>query len=422
MKKNILILTLMMITPLLKSTPLGFLKPFNFMIEPEPVVAMYNIKNSAKFQWGIMTQLSYDTNSFDEDGNLVNAMQIYETQQNVLGLYQGTGTSDKSSQFINSLAGGSGGGVNNSENGLFTPTGDFNGSQFAFFGTYMFHNHCFFKFALPVYKVQLSNVTWAYTGNNTTFAGQAIETELVNDFISDAKNLFGLNLSNWNEAGIGDLLMLLDYICDFPQGRTLLRNVRVHGRLGLTFPTGFVASDNVMSVPFGADGSMTLPFGGGLDINLGRYFQCGFRGEFSYIWGNEMLRRVPSFKQQTSLLFPQLVPTYKDYGITQLFNLYAQAYGIAKGLSFKVAYEYYNKGVDTISVDRSGFNYELLNTNKRLDEMTTHNMIFFLSFDSGFLEKRDKIHPQASIFLNLPFNGSFATLASSVGMQLSLDF
>jgi len=281
--KIVMILSFGVITAsCMQSAPLGFLEPYNFMIEAEPIFG------KSRFQLTVLTELSYDSVSFDGQGNEVNALQIYEPQQNLLGLFQGLGNASQFNQLVNSLAGGPGGGVNNSENGLFTPTGNFDGAQIAFLGSYMFHQHCYFKVSLPVYKINLTNVNWEYTGNNETFAGQAIESELVNSFTQEALTNFGLLVGNWNKAGFGDMAMLLDYICDYPQGRSLLRNVRVHLRLGLSFPTGIGVDENqIMSIPFGNDGSVGLPFGGGLDINLGRYFQCGFRGEFLYLWGNE---------------------------------------------------------------------------------------------------------------------------------------
>lgn len=402
---------------LLPAGPLGFLEPYNFMIESEPLLP------KQKWQWNFLTQSCFDTTSFNFDGNQVNALQIYEPAQDMLGLFQGIGLESQFNQLVNSIAAGSGGGVNNSQNGLFTPTGDFSGYQVAFLSSYKFHNNCYFKVALPVYNLKLSHVAWDYTGNNETFSGQQIQDELVSSFLQDAQNIFGLNLSGWQTSGLGDLALLLDYIGDYPQGRTLLRNVRVHARLGLTFPTGLVANENLlMSQPLGNDGSMTMPFGGGLDINLGRYFQCGFRGQFSYIWGNEKLRRVPTFAGQTTLLFPTVMSTFKNYGITQTFDLYAQMYNVYAGLSLKLAYEYYFKTQDNISINRPGYNYNLLQSDLTLEEMTRHNMIILLSFDSGFLEKHDKIHPQVGLFLNMPFNGSLATLASTVGVQLSLDW
>ncbi len=416
-KKLFMVIGLITAGSLLQASHLGFLEPYNFMIESEPLLAQ------RKWQWNFLTQTCINTESYDENGILVNPLQIYETQQNILGLFQGFGAESQFNQLVNSLAAGPGGGVNNSQNGLFTPTGDFSGYQVAFLSSYKFHNNCYFKISLPVYNLQLSNVEWTYTGNNSTFSGQQIETELVNSFMTDAKNIFDLSLGGWKISGLGDLAMLLDYIADFPQGRSVLRNVRVHFRVGLTFPTGLVADENLlMPQPLGADGSVTLPFGGGLDINLGRYFQCGFRGQFNYIWGNEKLRRVPTFENQTTLMFPEVVSTFKNYGMTQRFDLYMQIYNVISALSFKVAYEYYFKAQDSISVNLPGFNYSLLNTNTNLDEITRHNMILLLSFDSAFLKKFDKIHPQVGLFANLPFNGSFVTSAATTGVQLSLDW
>ena len=418
MKKNIaFIISLMMTSSMMQATPLGFLEPYNFMIESEPLLP------PNKWQWNFLTQTCFNTTAFNADGAQVNALQIYESQQNLLGLFQGVGLESQFYQQVNSIAGGAGGGVNNSQNGLFTPTGDFSGYQVAFLSSYKFHNNCYFKLALPIYNLQLSNVVWNYTGNNQTFYGQQIETELVTNFLQDAQWYFDLDLQGWKSAGLGDLALLLDYIGDYAQGRPVLRNVRVHARLGLTFPTGQLANENwLMSQPLGNDGSMSMPFGGGLDINLGRYFQCGFRAQFNYLWGSEKVRRVPTFQTQTTLLFPTVASTFTNHGITQTFDLYAQIYNAISGLSFKVAYEYFFKAQDTISVNVSGTDYNLLQTNLALDEITRHNMILLLSFDSAFLEKHDKIHPQFGLFLNIPFNGSFATSASTVGAQLSLDW
>ena len=376
-----------------------------------------------KWQWNFLSQTCFGTKSFNEEGDIVNPLQIYEAQQNMLGLFQGAGAASQFNQLVNSFAAGPGGGVTNGQNGLFSPTGDFSGYQVAFLGAYKFHQNCYFKVALPVYNIQLSNVVWDYSGNDQTFSGQQLQDQLVSSFMNDAQDLYGLSLAGWKISGLGDLALLLDYIADYPQGRSVLRNVRVHARLGLTFPTGLVADENLlMPQALGADGSMTMPFGGGLDINLSRYVQCGFRAQFSYIWGNEKLRRIPTFPTQTTLLYPDLVPTYKNYGITQTFDLYGQLYNIFGGISFKFAYEYYFKALDTISINIPGLNYQLLQKNLTLDEITRHNLIYVLSFDSAFLEKFDLIHPQVELFVNIPFNGSFVTSASTVGVQLSLDW
>jgi hypothetical protein len=397
--------------------PLGFLEPYNFMVESEPM-----LRNN-KLQWNFLAQASYDVQAFNEQGDQVNALQVYEDQQNIFALYQGLETESQFMQLVNGIAGGPGGGGYNTQDGLFTPTGKFEGQQVAFLASYQFHNHCFFKVALPVYKVKLYDVDWSYTGSNETFSGQAVESLLVQNFIQDTYDNFDLSLTGWKRAGLGDLACLLDYIADYPQGRSLLRNVRVHFRLGLTFPTGLLGDENkLMAIPFGSDGSVTLPFGGGLDINLARYLQCGFRGQFNYIWGNSKERRIRTFQEQTTLLYPTTISAFKNYGMIQRFDLYVQLYNFVSGISCKCAYEYFKKGQDTISINQVGLNAEVFNLDRSLEEVTLHNMITTISFDSAFLKKYDTIHPQVSLFWNVPFNGSFGIGASTIGAQLALDF
>jgi hypothetical protein len=415
-KKLVLAAALLLIGSLQHAAPLGFLEPYNFMIESEVPVS------SRSWQWNFQTQSSVDMKSFNYDGLSVNSLQIYEPMQNALGLYQGAENS-LFTQMINSVAAGAGGGMSTNNDGYFIPTGTLSGYQVAFLSTLRFHKNCYFKVSLPVYNLQLSDVAWKYAGNSNTFSSTLIEDEMVTSFLSDAKNNFGLDLSNWTTSGLGDLALLCDYIADFPQGRVVLRNVKVHVRLGLTFPTGQVADENaVLSQPLGADGSVTLPFGGGLDLNLGRYLQTGLRAQFSYIWGNAKERRIKTFEGQTALLYPTTAWVFKNYGITQLFDLYAQIYNPIAGLSFKAAYEYTFKPQSTISVQGSGTNMPLVNSDLGLEEQSAHNMIFSLTFDSGFLEKFDKVHPQVGLYYKLPFNGSLMNLASTVGLQVSLDW
>ncbi len=397
--------------------PLGFLEPYNFMIESEPMLQ----KN--KLQWNFLSQTSYDTQAFNEHGNMMNSLQLYEEQQNVFALYQGLQTESKFMQFINGIAGGPGGGGYTMEDGQFTPQGFFQARQAAFLASYQFHNHCFLKVSLPVYNVELYDVSWDYTGSNDTFSGQVIQDLLVTHFVQDTYDNFDLSLTGWKRSGLGDLSCLLDYIADYPQGRSLLRNVRVHFRLGLTLPTGLLGDENkLMAMPFGHDGSVSLPFGGGLDINLARYLQCGFRGQFNYIWGSSKERRVRTFQEQTTLLYPTTVSAFKNYGMIQRFDLYVQLYNFVSGISCKCAYEYFKKGQDTISVHQTGLNAEVFNLDRSLEEVTLHNVIGSISFDSAFLKKYDSIHPQVSLFINVPFNGSFAVGASTIGAQLTLDF
>lgn len=418
MKKKLLIGALtIMGAQLVQTSPLGLLKPYDFMIEPERNIG------SSKFQITAMTETGYNNHGYDVDGNKVNALQIYEKGQNILGLFQGFGAASQFNQTVDALAGGAGGGVNNDQNGLFRPSGNMIASQIALSGSYQFYRDFFIRVHVPVYKIKLDTVTWKYAGNNTTFADAAIEEKLVRNFQDDAKKLFNLDTQGWSETHIGDMACMLDFTRDFPQGRQILRNVRSHLRVGLTLPTGGKSDENqLMSVPLGNDGSVSLPFGGGLDLNLSRYWQFGFRGNFEYFWGHEKKRRVKTFARQTTLLFPQAVDTFKNFGFVQKFNLYGQLFNLVGGCSLKVAYEYTKKSQDSLSVRESGFNYELVNTALDLEEKTSHFVLLMLNHDSGFTQYHGKMHPQFTAFVKIPCNGSYTNLATTFGLQATLEW
>lgn len=415
--KKILITLLLSAGTLSLATPLELLQPYNFMLEHEGNIGR------GKFQLTAMTEIGHKAQGYDGDGNKAGALAIYEPRQNILGLFQGYDASSQFAQTVNALAGGAGGGVNNDQNGWYTPTGELSASQIALSGSYQFLKSFYFKVHVPFYKVSLKNVAWQYSGDNTTFADQAIQSRLISEFSKDAQDLFKLDLGDWDYKYIGDVTCMVDFCRDFPQRRSFLRNVRAHLRMGLTLPTGIKQDPyKFMFLPSGNDGSVSMPFGGGLDVNLMRYFQLGFRGQFQYFWGSQGLRRVKTSDRQTTLLTPEVVETFKNFGFDQRFNLYAQAFNVVAGCSFKVAYQYFKQSESTLSVAQTGLNYELMNSATNLDEKTSHHVVLSLTHDSGFTKYHGKLHPQFTAFVKIPFYGSYINSTSSFGLQLSCDW
>lgn len=417
MKRFLLTLILVVTGSQVGAAPLELLQPYNFMLEHDG-----NIGRS-KWQFTAMTEIGYNTQGYDVDGKQVDSLSIYESRQNLLGLFQGYEADSQFAQRVNALAGGPGGGVNNDENGWFTPIGNLSASQIALGGSYQLMRSLYVKVHIPFYKVSLHDVQWSYSGNNATFADAAIEEKLVANFRDDAKNLFDLDIDGWDYKHIGDVTCMLDFCRDFPQGRQWLRNVRAHLRFGLTLPTGVKDNPNkLMFIPSGNDGSVSIPFGGGLDINLMRYCQLGFRGQFQYFWGSQSSRRVKTFDRQTTLLMPEVVDSFKNFGFEQRFNLYAQAFNVFAGCSLKVAYEYMKQSESTLSVAKTGLDYELMNSSNNLDEKTAHHVLLSLIHDSGFTERHGRLHPQFTAFVKIPFYGSYINTATSFGFQLSFDW
>ncbi len=360
----------------------------------------------------------------------VNPLQIYEPIQNVVSMYQGYDAngsivqtiSTPFTELLDSIAGGPGGGVSNYQNGIFKPTGQLSCAEFAL-GTIYGIGHGFYVSAyLPFYFARLYDVHWGYKGDNSLFSDERIQKELIDSFSQDALTYFDLNVGGWNKKGLGDLAIIAEWQQDFPQHqRKTLRNVQINTRLGVTFPTAKKSFENViMPIDFGS-GTIGIPFGGGLSLNLGSIFELGFSGQFWYYWSNEKVRRIKTFPTQTTLLLPTLANTQKDFAMIQNFNLHAIMYSFCKRFALKSFYEYWRKGEDRITPLSNSFNYITINSALNLADQTRHQFCFM----AMYAPKKDdfkKFIPQFEFFWKISINGMRTAAASSYGGQFSLIF
>ena len=410
------------------TTPLGMFAPYDINIK----LKKPGLKN---IEISILGEKSYNVHGYATDEKedqtfLVDVLQIYECQQNVVSMYQGfddTGNIVQTlttpfTSLLDSIAGGPGGGVSNRQNGLFTPTGKLSCGQVALGATYCFFPSFYFNAFLPVCFAKLSCVDWKYSGNNALFSGEKIQTELVDLFAQDAQKYFNLNIGNWCQRGIGDLTLLLEWQRDFAQRRQVLKNVQANIRVGISIPTAKPTNESlIMPVPFGADGAVGLPFGGGLGLSLGSIAEVGFSGQFWYFWSNDKLRRVKTFPTQTSLLFPIVTQTYKEFAFLQNFNLYGQIFSSCKRFSAKGVYQHWRRQKETVIPYDPKINFDVANSAISIDEFTRHQIIF-AGIYSPIKGDFKRVIPQFEIFWKGNFNGTRAAIASTYGAQFSLIF
>ena len=407
-------------------------------VSPLGLFVPYDLNNRGErqhkdgvFQGSFFVEKGYKVKGFDIKGSDKNVLQVFDEKQNVTALYvSGTSlTVPLSTSVTTALVGGL-----DTKNGNFSVSGNYSAAQCAFGGSYSFGRGFIARVYAPVYSVSLSQVEWKYAGDRTSFVG-ATMAELLKDFEQEAKTLFDLNVNGWNQAGIGDLAFILDWERDFVQHKDLLRNVRPTLRIGVTLPTG--APQNTMefgSVPLGADGSVTIPFGGGMRADLGSHAQIGFNAQFWYIWGKTKLRRIKTSFYQTELLLPTVTNTAKQFGMIQNFSMHGTLLSWCRCFSLQGFYEYVRKGEDILTPVDTKYGYDVINDHsedaatglekgqKSLDESTCHSFTLKLSYDHHYAESQRKITPQASLFWKTSFYGSYTSVASSVGAQLAIDF
>lgn len=408
--------------------PLGLFVPYDInLVQKKPAPGRWQTIILGENSY---TSKGYATDSREEITRVVDVLQTYEPAQNVVSMYQGFNSTDNIAntlttpftQLLDSIAGGAGGGVSGLGNGLFQPTGKLSCGQLSLGITYGCGQHFYVSTYLPFYFAKLSCVQWQYLGNNNLFSGQQIQNELVDSFAQDALEYFDLDIGNWTRKGLGDLAVIAEWQRDFPQRRPTLKNVQINARLGLTFPTALANCQTViMPINFGADGAVGVPFGGGLTLYLGQFFDFGFSGQFWYYWSNQKLRRIKTFPTQTTLLLPILTQTCKQFSIIQNFNITGAFHGFLNRFTIKGVYQYWRKGQDTLIPLSPNFNFEVVNSAHNLDEQTRHQITILATY-SPHSDDFKKCFPQGEIFWKVGVNGMRSAFASTYGAQLSLAF
>jgi hypothetical protein len=272
--------------------------------------------------------------------------------------------------------------------------------------------------------MQLKNVTWLDQTQSITADDFRVKEYLTNNFITNVKNLGCLDICGWTRNGVGDLLVLGEWMRNFEQSKKVLKNVRLSARLGLTLPTGKrTDEDKIFAFSFGNDGATGTIFGGGLDLTLGEYIKAGLDVQILYPFGNAKCRRIKTHCNQTEFLLLQKVDAFKEFGITQRFTLYAEIWKPIGGLSLKSGYQYMRHSEDFLYIRSNEFSNVIANTAENLQDWTMHSFLFSLNYDffTGQEDER-KVHPYFSIFAKVPFNGMRVAMERTAGLMLSIDF
>lgn len=394
---------------------MNILRPYDTLIRP-----YYD--SNLPFQITLYGETGFgSTRAFNECGPVNNVLKVWNCDQNALKMLEGFNVNNAKSQLLIKLNAN-----DNGTRGHFNVCGDLDlDAAIAFAFRYFFYDNWSISAYLPVFAMQLKNVTWQDQTQDITAADMRVKQLLTNNFFSIVKQLGdGLDLQGWKRSGFGDLALFLEWYRDFPQIKPLLKNVRINWRLGLIFPTGRPWDENeIFAVPFGFDKAFSIPFGLGLDITLGSYLKTGIDVQLTHIFGNTRDRRIKTQVDQTELLLLAKTSAYKDFGLIQRFNLYVQFYKFLYGLSFKVGYQFFKKGEDELSLKTNTFSNKIANTAERLQDLTMHNMIVDVIYDfSEHFGDEPQLRSELSFYARLPFNGKRVALIPALGAVFSIDF
>ncbi len=308
--------------------------------------------------------------------------------------------------------------------GLFKATGDFHipfmGSLTAF--GYVYKGVWLGAF-LPLISMKMNNVQWEDLTQNLTLDDALTHQLLTNNLATNVALLGdGLSIGDWQKTGVGDLALFAGWRQGFYQDKRWLKEVRVNIRLGLICPTGVKKNEDIaVSLPFGNDGAFSIPFAAGLDLRFRTFFWAGVDVTFMQIFNNTRVRRIQTDTTQTNLLLLQKTNARRDYGLTQMYNLYFEPI-IYKGLSFRAAYENIKHGQDKLYILSNNFSSNIANGAVSLQEWTTHDFFLQLKLDTGYNRNDARYKPQFMLFAKLPFNGKRSLQVSLVGFEFTCSF
>jgi hypothetical protein len=393
---------------------MNLLRPYDTLIRPDFV-------GDRPWQVAFYAEGGLGTKAFCFNGEVCDALRIWQQDQNALKMLQGFPEDSPITQLRNQIDADDDG-----RRGHFLVRSDFELKySLALAARVEFLRDFTFAAYLPFYSMELKNVCWQDQTANITSEDMRVKQLLTDNFFALVEELgCGLDLRGWKRSGIGDLTLMLEWFRNFPQAKPLLKNVFLNWRLGLALPTGKRADENkLFAIPFGNDGATSLIFGFGIELLFSCYFKTGVDVQLFHLFDTTRLRRIKTDRNQTELLLLQKSEVHTDFGLWQRFNLFFEFYRFYHGLSFKVGYQFFKKGENHISLACNDFSTNIASTAVSLEDITMHEMILKATYDFGVDRSPDACtRPYLLLYTRLPFNGKHAVLARTLGVVLAVDF
>lgn len=391
---------------------MNLLQPYNILIRPAHTPGYH-------FQCFALGETGFASRNYDACGAVNSPLRIWNSDQNALAMLNGFAADSIIGQKRSALDAN-----DNGVRGHFCVDGDLDlPFAAAFAARFFFLENWSLSFYLPAYVMRLNNVVWTDLTQDQTAEDQRVKQLLTNNIFSVARECgCDLDLGCWHRGGLGDLTLFLEWERNFPQAKIFLKNVHIFWRVGITFPTGRrMDEDKIFAIPFGTDGAFALPFGMGIDLDFMRFFGAGGDVLLMHTFGNTRTRRIKTDIDQTELLLLQKIEAYRDYGLTQQFDLYFKLF--ACGAMLKVGYQFVKRADDHLSFNNNTFSATIANSAEYLKFWTMHQIIANFSYDFGAILPDDFcVIPRVGAFLRLPFNGKRTALKSSIGFSFAIDF
>jgi len=375
-----------------------------------------HIQRVKKHELLLIPRFAFSGQGRDSDGHKVNPLQYLQATQDALAMLKGFTAGSIEDQIAQEINVYDDDGVR----GHFVIDGNYSFDSVVCGYSYHLFNEWFLRARIPFVTANITNTTWKDETLNTTYDDMLTHQLVTDQLASNVKTWGDLRITDWRATGQGDLTTYIQWERVFLQEKAWLKEVAVNGRLGMCFPTGKRKDEDVaFSYAFGNDGAWAVPFGAGIDLKFKKFLRVGIDVAFEHMFSHTKNRRIMTDPAQTDFLFLQKAHARKEYGITQMFNLFLEPQ-LFNTVTVRFAYQHTKHGNDRLYLLSNDFSSIIANKSAGLKEWTTHNAFIQVRYDND--GTRGLISPIISVFAQVPFNGKRSLSGPTVGFNAAIHF
>lgn len=268
----------------------------------------------------------------------------------------------------------------------------------------------------PVYNLNLKSLI--HEGNNK-------ENFFENYICSDIYQIYQQNASPpmpYQLYGLGDSQLLISWQNYFYENRDFISGLFASLRAGLYLPTG-MKKDNYLNtflkIPLGYDTSWGIPFGGGIEIDIGCYGGIGISADCITFFPKLMERVIKTDMRQTDMLILNKSQSLLKPGFRESFSIYCVGHDTERTFLTTLAYQYNKQNESDIILCQTDFSNLIAQTADILENWTNHNLILIVEGEYS-LNKNITLGYEG--FFKLGFSGSRSIVCNTTGIQIYTQY
>lgn len=377
------------------------------------------------FHVGTTAQYMTGARAFDPDEHRVPVTQIWGSPESSLAMLEGHKPGSTLHGLGNRLRG-----TQDGTRGMYTVDGSLKWAQVGLDAQWLLSmiklpGQFVLSVHVPFIDARYDNITWKSLTKSQTLHDDMVKTDLASNqselsaFVKEHGNL---EIGDQQRQGIGDTTLMFGWEGHFSQYQRRLRDVRVQVRAGINIPTAHgVNPRKVFDIDFGRDGSVSLPFGAGLRLDLGGGVRVGLDvGALVAVRRTKTWRLKTSWAQTPHLQIATGKAT-REYGPEWKFNVYSELYNNTLGVTMTAGYQFLKHTDSTLYPQDDTLSSSIINTAADVDVSESHNLVWNVCY-APTMSRAWRVRPALNVGGKFPFNGRRMASGYLLNAGLSLRF